>query len=152
MKVEEFKMTKIRVNEVKRVIEVSKAFAKEASKFGTMEYRELQEVRRDYPNFKVITKSAAKNKDGFKGLTFDYMEKYIKEHREIEIKNEETGEVEKKDLLVEFYGYCGKDENGKKLEIAKSAAYAEVKKWFLEQYPVFKEHRNNVKNISKKIA
>ena len=145
-------MTEIRINEAKRVIEVTKGFAKEASKYGTMEYRELQEVRRDYPNFKVVTRSTVKNKDGFKGLTFEYMEKYIKKHREIEIENEETGEKSKRDLLVEFYGYCGKDEKGKKLEIAKGATYAEVKKWFLEQYPVFREYRNNVKNISKKVA
>lgn len=136
-------MTNIRINETKRTIEVTKAFAKEASKYGTMEYRELQEVRRDYPNFKVVTRSAGKNKDGFKGLTLEYMETYIKEHREIEVKNEETDEVEKKDVLVEFYGYCGKDEKGNKVDFSKTAPYGKIKKWFLETYPVFEEYRQN---------
>lgn len=136
-------MTNIRINETKRVIEVTKAFAKEASKYGTMEYRELQEVRRDYPNFKVVTRSAGKNKDGFKGLTLDYMETYIKKHSEIEIENEETGEKSKRDLLVEFYGYCGKDEKGNKVDFSKTAPYGKIKKWFLETYPVFEEYRQN---------
>ena len=136
-------MTNIRINETKRVIEVTKAFAKEASKYGTMEYRELQEVRRDYPNFKVVTRSAGKNKDGFKGLTLDYMETYIKKHREIEIENEETGKKSKRDLLVEFYGYCGKDKKGNKVDFSKTAPYGKIKKWFLETYPVFEEYRQN---------
>lgn len=140
-------MTNIRINETKRTIEVTKTFAKEASKYGTMEYRELQEVRRDYPNFKVVTRSAGKNKDGFKGLTLDYMETYIKEHREIEVKNEETDEVEKKDVLVEFYEKCGKDANGKKVDFSKTESYGTIKKWFLEVYPIFEEYRQ--KNLKK---
>lgn len=136
-------MTNIKINEANRTIEVTKAFAKEASKYGTMEYRELQEVRRDYPNFKVVTRSTVKNKDGFKGLTLDYMETYIKKHREIEIENEETGKKSKRDLLVEFYGYCGKDEEGNKVDFSKTAPYGKIKKWFLETYPVFEEYRQN---------
>lgn len=140
-------MTNIKINEANRTIEVTKAFAKEASKYGTMEYRELQEVRRDYPNFKVVTRSTVKNKDGFKGLTFDYMEKYIKKHREIEIANKETGEKSKRDLLVEFYEKCGKDANGKKVDFSKTESYGTIKKWFLEVYPIFEEYRQ--KNLKK---
>ena len=82
-------MTEIRINEAKRVIEVTKGFYKEASKFGTEEYKMLKEARNDFATFKVVTRSAGKNRDGFKGLTFDYMEKYVKEHREIEIANKQ---------------------------------------------------------------
>ena len=135
-------MTNIRIIGKNRTIEVTKTFAKEASKYGTREYRELQEVRKDYPNFKVITRSVGKNKDGFKGLTFNYMEKYIKENREIEVEDGKK-EVVKKDVLVEFYGKCGKDENGKKVDFLKADSYGEIKKWFLETYPIFKEYRKN---------
>ena len=133
-------MTNIRINETKRTIEVTKAFYKEAIKFGTREYGELQEVRKDYPNFKVITKSAAKNKDGFKGLTFEYMEKYIKEH---DTDNE---------IMSEFNILCGKDQEGNKVEFAESASYGEIKKWFLNKYPQIKEYHNKLENILKKSA
>ena len=136
-------MTEIRINEAKRVIEVTKGFYKEASKFGTQEYKMLKEARNDFPTFKVVTRSAGKNKDGFKGLTFEYMEKYIKEHREIKVKNEETEEEMTRDLLVEFYDKCGKDENGKKVDFSKTESYGKIKKWFLEVYPVFEEYRQN---------
>ncbi|MDY3031086.1 MAG: hypothetical protein SOS24_04920 [Clostridia bacterium] len=140
-------MTEIRINEAKRVIEVTKGFYKEASKFGTEEYKMLKEARNDFPTFKVVTRSAGKNRDGFKGLTFDYMEKYIKEHREIEIANKETGEKSKRDLLVEFYEKCGKDANGKKVDFSKTESYGTIKKWFLEVYPIFEEYRQ--KNLKK---
>ena len=136
-------MTEIRINEAKRVIEVTKGFYKEASKFGTEEYKMLKEARNDFPSFKVVTRSAGKNKDGFKGLTFEYMEKYIKDHREIKVKNEETEEEMTRDLLVEFYDKCGKDENGKKVDFSKTESYGKIKKWFLEVYPVFEEYRQN---------
>lgn len=140
-------MTNIRINETKRTIEVTKGFYKEASKFGSDEYKMLKEARNDFPTFKVVTRSAGKNKDGFKGLTFEYMEKYIKDHKEIKVKNEETGEEITKDLLVEFYEKCGKDANGKKVDFSKTESYGTIKKWFLEVYPVFEEYRQ--KNLKK---
>lgn len=45
-------MTNIRINETKRTIEVTKAFSKEASKFGTAEYKMLKEARNDFPSLK----------------------------------------------------------------------------------------------------
>jgi hypothetical protein len=149
MKVEETIMTSIKINEKNRTIELTKAFSNKANKYGTVEYRELQEVRRDYPSFKVVTKNTVKNKDGLKGLTLEYMEKYIKDHKDGKIKNEETGEETTMDLLVEFYDMCGKDENGKKTEFSKVAPYGKIKKWFLKTYPIFEEYKqNNLKKCS----
>ena len=37
------------INEKKNAIELSKKEAKAAAKFGTTEYKQLQEARRDYP-------------------------------------------------------------------------------------------------------
>ncbi len=134
-------MTEIRIDETKRTIEVTKAFAKEASKFGTKEYKDLQEVRRDYPNFKVVTKKTTSKANGFKGLTLEYMENYIKGHD-----NEEN------EFMNEFYTLCGKDQEGKKVEFAETASYGEIKKWFLMQYPEIKEFHNRLENILKKTA
>lgn len=38
-------------------IEMTKKFAKAASRFGSDEYKALQEARKDYPTFKIVTVS-----------------------------------------------------------------------------------------------
>ena len=132
---------RIRINEAKRELEITKAFANKANKYGTSEYDDLQKARRDYPKFKVVIRHTKKNVDGFKGLTLEYMEKYIKEHREIKTIDEETQEEITIDVLVEFYAKCGKDKDGKKIDFLKAERYGIIKKWFLEIYPVFEEYR-----------
>ena len=60
---------------------MTKKFEREAQRYGSDAYKELQEARRDYPSFRVVVKSSSrKNKDSFKGLTYEYMEKYISLH------------------------------------------------------------------------
>lgn len=53
-------MANITINEKKRKVEVSKAFAKAASRYGTDEYKILQEVRKDYPTFRIETRKTEK--------------------------------------------------------------------------------------------
>ena len=67
------------INEKKNAIELSKKEAKAAAKFGTPEYKALQEARRDYPTFsvKTVSQKPAAKKNTFKGLTYEYMEMYI---------------------------------------------------------------------------
>ena len=38
------------------------------------------------------------------------------------------------------------------IEMAEAASYGEIKAWFLSQYSEFKEYRNNVNKILKKVA
>ena len=115
-------MSTIRINEKNRTIELmSKKFAAAASKYGTAEYMDLQAARRDYPSYKVVVKNTSRTNSGFKGLTYEYMEKYIKSHGTKEEKTEKLNAYNNKRLNVE----C----------LASAAAYREVKKWFLEQYP-----------------
>ena len=45
------------INFNNHAIEMTKKFAKAAAKFGSEEYKQLQEARHDYPNFKVVTVS-----------------------------------------------------------------------------------------------
>ena len=133
--------TEIRINDNNRTIELTKKFATAASRYGTREYEDLQEARRAYPKYKVVTKKATKKKDSFKGLTYDYMREYIKNH-----------DNEEKTIMTEFCALCGKDANGRKIEMAEATSYGEIKAWFLSQYSEFKEYRNNVKEILKKVA
>ena len=70
------------INEKKNAIELSKKEAAAAAKFGTREYKALQEARKDYPGFKVvtITRKSTVKKESYKGLTYAYMETYIQKH------------------------------------------------------------------------
>ena len=108
----------ITINEKNRTIELeSKKFATAASRYGTTEYSELQAARRDYPNFKVVVKSTSKSNSSFKGLTYEFMERYIKLRGNEEIQKEFENQKE--------IGKCYKS----------ATAYNEMKKWFLEKYP-----------------
>ena len=51
-------MKTIAINNKNHTIELpSKKYAAAASKFGTEEYKTLQQVRRDYPTYRVTTSS-----------------------------------------------------------------------------------------------
>lgn len=123
----------IKINDKNFTIEITKKFATAAKRFGTPEYTDLQAVRRDYPNYRVEVKTAKKKADCFKGLTFNYMETYIKNH--------------KMELLESFNVLCGKAEDGSDQEFAASASYGEIKQWFLEQFPEMKLQRSKIDAI-----
>ena len=136
-------MNELTINDRNRTIEMTKKFATAAKKYGSNEYRDLQNARKDYPTYKVVTRSTKRKKDSFKGLNFDYMEEYIKSH-----------EKENNTVLIDFYALCGKDETGQKIKIDDEdidrASYGQIKKWFLNQYPVFKEYTKNIDKILNK--
>ncbi len=74
-------MNAISLNAKNRTIELSNTFAKAASLFGSEEYKQLQEARRDYPSYRVVTvKQKGTGKTAFAKLSFDYMDKYVKAH------------------------------------------------------------------------
>ena len=117
------------INEKKNAIELSKKEAKAAAKFGTPEYKALQEARKDYPGFKTVTvatKASAK-KDTFKGLTYEFMESYIKAHNE--------------ELMTEYLNLRGMSDEAKE-NLSKAHSYAKMKKWFLKNFPAIKEYHD----------
>ena len=74
-------MNTITINAKNRTIELSNTFSKAASLFGSEEYRQLQEARRDYPSYRVVTvKQKGTGKADFAKLSFNYMDKYVKTH------------------------------------------------------------------------
>ena len=115
-------------------IEMTKTEAAAAGKLNSAEFADLKQLRETFPTYKImIVKPAAKKVDHFKGLTLKYMEDYIKRHN--------------KDVLVEFYKLCGKDESGEKAELAATATYGEIKMWFLTEFPEIEQMSDDVNEI-----
>ena len=151
-------MTNIIINDKNRSIEISKKFADEARKFGSTEYKELLEARQAFPKYRVVVRKGGKTRDNFKGLTYDYMENYIKikeeaRKKEIQKQMEENPDMKEEPkneytaILLDFYTLCGKDENGDDYEFSATATYGEVKKWFREKFPEIDTRRKTIDEI-----
>lgn len=125
------------INYTNNTIEMSKTEAKAAGKYGSEKFNELQTLKAAEPTFRVvIVKSTAKKGDHFKGLTYDYMENYIKTHDD-----------EEHSILTIFNKLRGLDENGQKKELAAAATYGEIKMWFLSQFPEIEALSTNINEI-----
>ncbi len=53
----------IKINDKKKTIEVTKAFNNAASYYGSEEHKTLQAAKKEYPNYRVVTKSTTKKTD-----------------------------------------------------------------------------------------
>ena len=133
-------MSNITINTKKSTIEMNKTYAKLASQYGTDEYKALQEVRRDYPNYRIVTVPHKVEKVEFKGLNYEFMEKYIKAH------DDENGTK-----MEAYLGLRGKSEEAKELGM-EAVGYAEIKEWFLMTYPALRDFINARENILEAVA
>ena len=104
------------------VISISSAFKKRAFIPGTYEYKLLNSVRSEYPNFPIAVRVFNTNtqQDRYKGLTYDYMRWYI-----------ETNDKVHSEAMLKALDDM--------IDISKchstSKRYPSIKKWFLESYP-----------------
>lgn len=113
----------LRIDFEKKLIIMDRTFSMNCRNTASEEYAQLQNVRRDYPKFRVETRQIKKNpkKKTYKGLTYDFMEDYILTH--------EVGEA-RREVLVEFH----------EMQIisechSKAYRYPVLKNWFLSRYP-----------------
>ena len=106
-------------------IEITKTFAQKAARIGSPEYYELLKARQENPSCTVEIKQT-KSKDSFKGLTYEYMAKYIKAHDDKEGSN-----------MAVFNELRGKGDDAEGA-MADSMSYGEIKLWFLDTYPEIK--------------
>ena len=134
-------MTNITINNRNHAIEVTKKFATAAARFGSDEYKALQEVRRDYPGFKVVTAARKTAKPAFKGLTYEYMEKYITAH-----------DNEEKSIMDAYKMLTATCDNAEEL-LLEAVSYHEVKKWFFDTFPEIKDfHEKRAALLTKKAS
>ena len=123
----------IHFNHKNRTIEITKKFDKASSRFGTDEFKALQEAVAFAPQYKVVVKNRKAN-DSLKGLTYNFMEKYIKNH-------DADGSIWNE--YMEYRGYMTED--GETVLAGDAMSYGDIKVWFLEKYPVFEEFNNSRK-------
>ena len=111
-------MNTIFVDHEKQRLLMDRTFAKLSANVRSPEYEILQRVRRDYPNYAVVRREIKKNsgKESYRGLTYEYMEKYIATHANAAANRAAYDE---------------------KRQIAQchSVRYPHIKQWFLETYP-----------------
>lgn len=115
----------IHFNHKNHTIEITKKFDKASSMFGTEEFRALQEAVAYAPTYKVVVKTR-KAVDAYKGLTLDFMEKYIRNH-------DAEGSIWRE--YRELRGYMTIDDE--EIQISDSKSYGEIKMWFLDKYAEF---------------
>ena len=117
------------INYTSMTIEMTKAESKAAGKVGTEAFKEMLSLMQQFPNYKiqVATRAATKKSCDYKGLTYDYMEKYIQAH-----------DNEEKSIMAKYMDLRGESEEAKDA-LADSCSYKEIKKWFLEQFPAIKQ-------------
>ena len=123
----------MKINFEKKTIEMTKAEAKEASVYGSKEYKEMLKIRAELPEFTftVITpvrRKANHSVDHLKGLDFDFMRTYIKTY----------GSEEQ---LAKLDSFRAHKKDGLKV---KAEGYGKVKKWFLNQFPEIEEYRSQI--------
>lgn len=114
----------IKINFNSKKIVMTRGFAKKAARPGTDEYIELNNIRADYPDFKVATRKPIKknkSKESYKGLTYNYMREYIR-HNEPS-KTRETVIAELEENIIR--SRCHSD----------GFRYPVIKSWFLDRYP-----------------
>ena len=108
----------LKINHEDRTLVMDRTFAKAASFVGSNEYNLLQDARRDYPSYQVTLRSIKKkeDKESYRGLTYKYMEDYIRTHANAA---PNMAEFQQQILLSKCH----------------SIRYPNIKKWFLALYP-----------------
>ena len=104
-------------------IEMDRTFAKNAEDTSSAEFKKLQEVRLVYPNAKIVTRHIKKNpnQEHHKGLTYAFMEDYIRNYAPEKTRKADLDEFRQKLIISECH--------------SKAFRYPTIKKWFLDKYP-----------------
>ena len=126
------------INYASMTIEMTKAESKAAGKIGTEEFKNMLTLMQQFPNYKiqVATRAATKKSCDYKGLTYDYMEKYIQAHDEDQ------------SIMKEYQMLRGLTDEAQEA-LADSCSYQEIKKWFLGKFTEIAQfHENRQKLLS----
>ena len=114
----------VKVNRIAKTIEITKAFNRKASIYGTDEYKELTQICKDNEGFDVVLRESAKkpSKNSMKGLTYDFMERYIKAHDDAD-----------KTKMHEYMELRGLDDESIEYGLG-SLDRSDIVEWFLKEF------------------
>ena len=112
----------LKIDRNKKMIIMDRTFAKLSENTRSEEYAHLQRVRRDNPEYTVVRREIKKNpsKECYKGLTYEYMERYI-----LHVEGTKAVEVLKELAEMRLIAECH----------SNAHRYPVIKRWFLERYP-----------------
>ncbi len=119
------------VNHTNKTIEITKQMNAAVSKFGSDAAVFLNEVRAANPGYRIVVKETRKG-GVQKGLTYKYMETYIKKH------DDENGSI-----MRDFNILRGKIKSGEFDPVV--ASYLDVREWFLKKFPEIEQYRENAR-------
>lgn len=97
-------------------------FATASARYGSEEYKIIQDIKKDFPQMRFVTRSGRKQKtcNANKRLTYWNMERYIRVQKNAD------------ELLVAF-------EIAKEESKCEDSPYAYVRSWFVQQFPDYKQ-------------
>ena len=114
-------MKNIKIDYISNTIIVTKGFYESAQNYGTEEQVTMRELQKEFPEMKISIRTSKERKSDCKGLTYDYMRKFIRKMDSVNI-------ITFEDVIDHYKGlYKGAE------------AYKYVKAWFIENYPEYKE-------------
>lgn len=131
-------MQKFHIDHANKTIVMPKNIAKRASIYGTDEYNAFLAYQSIFPNYEIkireIKKHSARkgSKDGLRGLTYEYMERFLKSNG-----NEEQEEE---------YRLLRNPKHDDGLE-SEPKSYVEIRRWFLKTFPQVLEYQKRVDQI-----
>ena len=131
-------MKNVKIAREEKTIYVSKNFLINASQFGTPEFNELMDAKRNFPTFEVKEYKIKRNpgKQTYGNLTYEHMKEFIEAY--------ETDEKQRAAVLNEY-------EAVQVIAKTQKAAYVYVKKWFLGKYgDEFKKHQDELEEQKRK--
>ena len=123
------------VNRAKKVIEITKAFDKASSYFGSEEYEMRKRVLDENPGFTIVIKGSSKRTLEEK-ITLKDIYYYVNKKS-----GEDSAEMRE---LKELHGIKAKD----MFEAVETASFQKIKEWFFFTYPEF---GNRTENRTKRI-
>ena len=85
----------VKIDYANRQIIMDRTFSRLSKIVGSEEYNLLQRARQDYEGFHVVTRTIRRNdkKECYRGLTYDYMERYILLHEKADERKKEFDEL-----------------------------------------------------------
>lgn len=112
------------IDSVTNIITLTRGFYEASREFGSEEYKKLQLVKAENPQMNVVVRTArsGNRKCDYKGLTYEYMRKFIR--------------VMDRDNMIVFEEVI---DHYKEFGQTGGQLYQSVKDWFLENYPHHKE-------------